>query len=103
MTYDDFTAELSKAGLSIRGFAELLGMRPNSISNNKKKGEVPGHLAIIAAMLAEFEAHDIDYKPIFSRVDVSRKKARGAAEPGKFAGVNGGAKTGHVAEQMLAT
>ena len=86
MTYDDFIAELGKAGLTVRRFAELVGMQPNSISNNKKKGEVPGHLAIIAALLAEFAANNIDYESVFSRMNLSRKKPRGAAKPGKFAG-----------------
>jgi hypothetical protein len=86
MSYDDFLAELGKAGLSVRGFAELLGMRPNSISNNKKQGEVPGHLAVIAALLAEMRFRDMDYEPVFARVSLSKKKSRGAAGPGKFAG-----------------
>ena len=38
MTYDDFSAELSKAGLSIRAFAELIGMNPNSVSNYASAG-----------------------------------------------------------------
>lgn len=86
MSYDDFLAELGKAGLSVRGFAELLGMRPNSISNNKKQGEVPGHLAVIAALVAEMRLHEMDYEPVFARLSLSKKKSRGAAGPGKFAG-----------------
>lgn len=86
MSYDDFIIELTKAGLSIRGFARLLGMQPNSISNNKQKGDVPAHLAVISSLLAEMASHKIAFEPIFERLQPSRKRPRGAARPGKFAG-----------------
>ena len=86
MTYDDFITELNKAGLSVKRFADLMRMRPNSISNNKKKGEVPIHLAVIASLLAEMSIRSIDFEPIFSRLEPSKKKPRGAAKPGRFAG-----------------
>jgi len=86
MIYNDFIIELNKAGLTVRRFAGLMGMRPNSISNNKKKGDVPVHLAVIASLLAKMASHDIDYVPIFERLDPVRKKPRGGAKVGKFAG-----------------
>ena len=86
MIYDDFITELNKAGLSVRRFADLMRMQPNSISNNKKKGEVPDHLAVIASLLAEMSIHNINFEPIFARLEPSRKKPRGASKPGKFAG-----------------
>jgi hypothetical protein len=86
VTYDAFIAELNKAGLTVRRFAELLGMQPNSVSNNKKSGEIPVHLGVIASLLAEMASHDIDYVPIFERLEPGRKKPRGAARAGKFAG-----------------
>ncbi|MCO7577803.1 MULTISPECIES: XRE family transcriptional regulator [Pseudomonas chlororaphis group] len=86
MTYDSFITELNKAGLSVKRFANLMGMQPNSISNNKKTGEIPIHLAVIASLLAEMSIRNIDFEPIFSRLEPSRKKPRGASKPGKFAG-----------------
>jgi hypothetical protein len=86
MSYDDFTIELAKAGLSIRRFATLLGMQPNSISNNKQKGDVPAHLAVIASLLAEMTSHKLPFEPVFERLQPNRKRPRGAARPGKFAG-----------------
>jgi len=86
MTYDDFIIELNKAGLSVRHFAELMSMRPNSISNNRKRGAVPTHLAVIASLLAEMANHDINYVPIFERLESGKKKPRGGAKVGKFAG-----------------
>jgi hypothetical protein len=86
MSYDDFIIELAKAGLSIRRFASLLGMQPNSISNNKQKGDVPAHLAVIASLLAEMASQQIAFEQVFERLQLSRKRPRGAARSGKFAG-----------------
>lgn len=86
MTYDDFLAELGKAGLSVRAFADLIGMNPNSVSNYASTGDVPRHLAVIAALLAEINVHGIDFRPAVERVGANRKKPRGRAKPGRFGG-----------------
>lgn len=86
VSYEEFIAELGKAGLSVRRFADFLGMHPNSVSNNATRGEVPSHLAVIAALLAELHIQGISYERIFSRLNLSKKKPRGGASPGKFGG-----------------
>ncbi len=86
MTYDGFLAELGKAGLSVRAYADLVGMNPNSVSNYASVGEVPRHLALIAALLAEMNVHGIDFQPAIERVSVYRKKPRGRGRPGRFGG-----------------
>ena len=86
MSYDDFISELGKAGLSVRDFAALLGMRANSVSNYSQRGEVSSHLGIIAALIAELRLNGISHKPVFDRVDVNKKKFRGGAATGKFGG-----------------
>ena len=86
MTYDRFLDELNKAGLSVKRFADLVGMQPNSVSNNRKRGEVPIHLALIASLLAEMSARQIDYEPVIARVQPIKKRPRGAAIAGRFAG-----------------
>jgi len=86
MSYDDFITELGKAGLTVREFANLVGMRANSVSNNAKRGEVPAHLAIIASLLAELHSNGIPFKPIFAHLNLSKKKPRGNASSGKFGG-----------------
>lgn len=86
MTYDEFLAELGKAGLSVRAFADLIGMNPNSVSNYASTGEVPRHLAFIAALLAEITLHGIDFQPAIERVSANRKKPRGRGRPGRFGG-----------------
>lgn len=86
MTYDEFLSELGKAGLSVRGFADVIGMNPNSVSNYASIGEVPRHLALIAVLLAEMNVRGIDSQPAVERVSAIRKKPRGRGKPGRFGG-----------------
>ncbi|MBN9307209.1 MAG: DNA-binding protein [Devosia sp. 67-54] len=86
MTYGDFIAELDRASLSIRAFATLVGMRPNSISNYASSGEVPGHLALIAALLSELKSHRIPFEAAIARAGPITKRSRGRGAPGRFGG-----------------
>lgn len=85
MTYDEFQRHLGKAGLKIHQFADLVKMNRISICNYGKKGEVPSHLAVIAALLGEMADRNIDYREVLSRIDIAPKKPRGAGI-GKFGG-----------------
>lgn len=86
MGYDAFLRDLARAGLSIRAFAELIGMNPNSVSNYARSGEVPDKLAIIAALVAEMNAQGIDFRRVISKVELTAKKPRGGARAGHFGG-----------------
>ncbi len=86
MTYAEFLAELNQAALSVREFAALVQMHPNSVSNYARSGEVPTHLAVIAALLAELRRNGIDHQPVFSRIRIAAKRPRGGAERGRFGG-----------------
>lgn len=86
MTYAEFLAELDKAALNVREFAALIQMNANSVSNYAATSEVPKHLAVIAALLAEMRSKGIDHQPVFSRIQIAVKRPRGAAEPGHFGG-----------------
>lgn len=86
MTYAEFLAELDRAALNVREFAALVQMNPNSVSNYAGKRDVPTHLAVIAALLAELRSNGIDHEPVFARVQIAAKRPRGAAEPGHFGG-----------------
>lgn len=86
MTYAEFQVELRRAGLSIGAFADLIGMKRNSVSNYAGATDVPQHLAVIAVLLAELTAADADFRPAFKRVGISPKKARGGSKPGRFGG-----------------
>lgn len=86
MLYTEFLAVLGKAGLSVRAFAELIGMNPNSISNYARTGELPTHLALIAVLLEGVGELGGDYRKIMSKVEVTPKKPRGGARHGHFGG-----------------
>jgi hypothetical protein len=86
MLYADFLAELAKIGLSVRAFAELIGMNPNSISNYARVGELPTHLALIIVLMAGIREMGGDYRLIMSRVALTPKRPRGAARLGRFGG-----------------
>lgn len=86
MLYADFLEELGKAGLSVRAFAELIGMNPNSISNYARTGELPTHLAFIAVLVVGISEMGGDYRSIMSKVELAPKKPRGGARRGHFGG-----------------
>ncbi|WMD19144.1 XRE family transcriptional regulator [Achromobacter seleniivolatilans] len=86
MTYTEFLAELGKAGLTVRAFAKLIGMNRNSVSNYAGAGEVPGHLAVIAALLAEMSVQGLAFHDVLARIDLTPKRPRGAAKAGRFGG-----------------
>lgn len=85
MTYEEFQRQIGKAGLTIRQFAELVKMNRVSLSNYGKKGEVPSHLAVIAALLGEMGERKIDFREVLSKIDIAPKKPRGAGI-GRFGG-----------------
>lgn len=86
MTYKEFQSELERADLSVRAFAELISMRPNSISNYAKKDELPSHLAVIVTLVAELAERAVDFRSIIERLELSTKRPRGAARNGDFRG-----------------
>lgn len=72
--------------MSVRAFAGLIGMNPNSISNYARGGELPTHLAFIAVLVAELEMQGIDYRCVMAKVEIAPKKPRGSAGQGRFGG-----------------
>lgn len=85
MPYAEFLAELERAGLSVRRFAELIGMNPNSITNYAGRGELPQHIALVAVLVAEMATRGLDYQNAIAKVAPTRKP-RGAARRGHFGG-----------------
>lgn len=85
MPYADFLVELERAGLSVRSFADLIGMNPNSITNYARLGELPQHIALVAVLIAEMAACGVDYRAAIAKV-APTKKPRGATRRGHFGG-----------------
>ena len=68
MSYTEFQRLVGKAGLSIKEFAALLDMKPNSITNYSKQGVVPTHIAVIVALISTMKDEGLDFYPIFEKV-----------------------------------
>ncbi|EEY88495.1 helix-turn-helix domain-containing protein [Acinetobacter lwoffii] len=68
MPYSEFQRLIGKAGLSIKEFAELLGMNPNSITNYNKVGFVPSHIAIIVSLISTMKDEGIDFYKVFKKI-----------------------------------
>ena len=68
MPYEEFQRLMGKAGLSIKEFAALLDMKPNSITNYSKQGVVPTHIAVIVALISTMKDEGLDFFPIFEKV-----------------------------------
>ena len=68
MPYTEFQRLVGKAGLSIKEFAELLDMNPNSITNYSKQGVVPTHIAVIVALISTMKDEGLDFYPIFEKI-----------------------------------
>lgn len=86
MTYEEFRRQLGKAGLTIKEFAELIKQTPNSITNHAAEGEVPSHLAIIAALMGEMAETGVDFRSTLGRIEYEPSKPRGGATKGRFGG-----------------
>jgi hypothetical protein len=86
MTYVEFRRQIGKAGLTVHAFADLVKMNRISVSNCAKRGEVPSHLAVIAALLGEMGEHKMDFRAVLSGIEITPKSPRGSAAKGRFGG-----------------
>jgi hypothetical protein len=86
MNYDEFQRQLGKAGVKACEFADLIGMNRNSVTNYSKEGKVPSHLAALATLMGEMAERKVDFRGPLSRIDIERKKPRGAGAKGHFGG-----------------
>jgi transcriptional regulator with XRE-family HTH domain len=76
MPYTEFQRLIGKAGLSIKEFAELLGIKPNSITNYSKQGVVPTHIAVIVALISTMKDEGLDFYPVFEKVKSYSKRLK---------------------------
>lgn len=68
MPYEEFQRLIGKSGLSIKEFASLLDMNANSITNYKKIGKVPTHIAVIVSLISMMKDDGIDFHPVFEKI-----------------------------------
>jgi len=70
MNYENLKKLIKKSGLTIKEFADILGYHPSTISNMKQHPAVPNHFAVIAALIAEMEYQELDYKKVIEKLDL---------------------------------
>lgn len=71
MNYEEFQRHISKAGLELNEFAELMDIRPSSIISYRKKGWILRHLVVSAVLLDEMGERRINFSSMLSRVDLT--------------------------------
>jgi len=86
MKYEEFRRQLGKAGLTVKGFAQLIHQTPNSITNYSSHGSVPAHLAIIAVLMGELAENGLDFRTAMRRIEIDSSKSRGSSRKGRFGG-----------------
>jgi len=64
----------------------LIKQTPNSITNYATHGEVPPHLAIIAALMGDMAESGLDFQTTLARIQFDASKPRGGTVKGKFGG-----------------
>lgn len=70
VNYKEFRRHLGKAGLTINEFSALIRVRPNSISNYAKKGNVPDEYAVIAVLVGEAADHGLDFRNALAKFGI---------------------------------
>jgi len=76
--YQEFRRHLGKAGLTVNDFADLLHIRPNSVSNYHKKGSVPQAHAIIAVTLGDAGDRGSNFRALLARFGVFAASGNGS-------------------------
>lgn len=86
MRYDEFKRRLGKAGLTVREFADLVGVSCNTVTNYASRNEVPSHLAVEVTLMSELAERDIDFKTPLNALTFKERKPQGAAAKGARGG-----------------
>lgn len=74
LTYSEFRRHLGKAGVTINDFAAYLCVRPSSVSNYAKTGEVPRTYAMLAVLMGEAVDHGIPIAGVLARYGIVQQQ-----------------------------
>lgn len=79
MQYEEFKMQLSWAGLSVREFAEHIGVSANTVTNYASREQVPRHFAVIVTLMAHIARNGLDpSQPLTKLQGMHRRKQRRA-------------------------
>lgn len=70
MHYTDFSRHVGKAGLSMAGFARLVGVTPNAVTNYAVKERVPTHYAIMAVLMGDAADRGVNCASLLARYGI---------------------------------
>lgn len=70
MIYSEFRRHLGKAGITINDFAAYLCVRPSSVSNYAKTGEVPRTYAMLAVLMGEAVDRGVPVADVLARYGI---------------------------------
>lgn len=86
MTYEDLVSYIHSSGMSIKEFAELLNMQPNSITNLKKEGTpIPKLLFAVALLIYKVNQLGGNAKEVLEPFEFEKiKPKRKSGEKGLF-------------------
>ena len=77
MIYEEFRRHLGKARMTVGEFADLLHVVPGTVSNYRKKGEVPHQYAVLAVLLGDSVDRGVDVRDLLIRYGVSVTRVSG--------------------------
>jgi hypothetical protein len=76
MKYEEFKQQVKRSGLTLKAFANLLGINPISISNFKARRDVPDQLGLIACFMAEYKEKKLDFMDVFDHAGLLEKEIK---------------------------
>lgn len=71
LTYSEFRRHLGKAGMTINDFAAYLCVRPSSVSNYAKAGEVPRTYAMLVVLMGEAVDRGVSVVDVLTRYGIT--------------------------------
>ncbi len=75
MRYDEFKNELARAGLTVREFAEHIGVSAATVSNYASRVKVPLHFAVVVTLMAEMKQSGLDFGSALSHIERNKQRA----------------------------
>ena len=75
LIYSELRRHLGKAGITINDFAAYLFVRPSSVSNYAKTGEVPRTYAMLAVLMGEAVDRGVPIADVLARYGIAPQPA----------------------------
>ena len=74
MNYKELKMNIARAGLTLKEFAELIGMHPTSITNLKKRETIPSKIIIIVLLLVMLVESGVKLDEVKKKIESKIKR-----------------------------